>query len=264
MASAAGLPRPSLVRLVAVSVLFLMVADCAQKKTSTSAPVPAADAVASWRDEARLPADVCEIDTDHVVKVSRRFSSRAEALAIATAEARYPGRDEVVASFEPAHVLDEIGLRKDRDYDWFEDVEAQYAADRRSRARRWYDSGRLWWCSDFDYVLIAYAVTREAVDYYSDLVRDLRTTRRHPFADPETKQASSLKYSASARHMAEFTMGGLEFTDVIVVEMELEFSASFASLAAVGFHRKRTVIVSSAGLEVLAVFGDGPPEYWVS
>jgi hypothetical protein len=138
------------------------------------------------------------------------------------------------------------------------------------------DDENLWWYDSFDGVRIPYAVTSDAVDYYADLVAQWQV-------DPSTSwggewTSSNLQYVGVIEYADAVEIGGEQFDDVYVVDMNLSWSAVCGSLSAYGFDKMRTIILSlgahgfdkmrtvilSPAGDILRVYGDGVTPFWVS
>jgi len=126
---------------------------------------------------------------------------------IALAEQAYPPRDAVVTAIPKAHFKLTEPLP---------------------------DGPNIWWSSDFDGIRIPYAVTRDAVEYYTDRMRTGSGVRK-------------LVYSVRADRRQSFEKEGRSFRDVYVVQMNLEVSFFWSELAALWFVKDRTVVLAARG-----------------
>jgi hypothetical protein len=171
-----------------------------------------------------------EVERSYSKSVVREAANDFEDSLIAQAEAVYPARDSVVAAaWDPAQVP-EVGY-------WF------YGA--------------------FDGVLIPYAITGDAVTYYSDLIDALEAGEELQFLTE-----ASLDYRATASFREAYTFEGADpetgeplpsesFERVYVVEMSLGWSQYCGELCAMGINHDRVVVFDEAG-ELLRVSLDGP------
>ncbi len=114
--------------------------------------------------------------------------------------------------------------------------------------------GKVWWCREQFGIRIPYAVTGDAVSYYTGLVTSYGKTSMKRYAEP----SSALKYTASVTRQERFELDGKSWQNVDVVILKLEFRQSFCASGteAFGFTKERTVIFGADG-KVLHVSGDG-------
>ena len=117
--------------------------------------------------------------------------------------------------------------------------------------------GNLWWYQEQLGLRIPYAITGDAVTYYSGIVAEYAKKGFKSYAKP----SSRLNYQASVQFHEEFKLDGKTFKGVNVVTMELTFSANFTAEATSGmsFEKKR-IVVLDAGNKVQHLSGDGPTE----
>ncbi len=117
--------------------------------------------------------------------------------------------------------------------------------------------GNLWWYQEKLGLRIPYAITGDAVTYYSGIVAGYAKKGFKSYAKP----SSRLNYQASVQFHGEFKLDGKTFKDVNVVTMELTFSANFTAEATSGMTlEKKRIVVLDAGNKVLHLSGDGPTE----
>lgn len=111
-----------------------------------------------------------------------------------------------------------------------------------------------WWCGETLGIRLPFAVTGEAVGYFTTLVEGYRKQELERYSEP----SSSVGYQAKVAHHAEFKLDGKTYKDVRVVTLELTFSQQFAATVTEGmsFQKQRTVVFDAAG-KLLAVSGDG-------
>jgi hypothetical protein len=114
-----------------------------------------------------------------------------------------------------------------------------------------------WWYREELGIRIPFAVTAEAVEYFTKRVGDFGKQEFKRYIEP----SSSVDYHASVVFHAQFEQDDRKFTDVHVVTLNLVFKQNFAATDTEGmeFTKVRTVVLDAKG-KVLAVFGDGPTE----
>jgi hypothetical protein len=119
-----------------------------------------------------------------------------------------------------------------------------------------------WWCGSFDGIFVPYAITKNAVAYYLAVTDDFRQGNFDRSGKLKMK-SSSLHYSASVDLRPSYTNGEKRLKDVYEVTMALSWSQYCGSLCAMGFSKKRTVILDKEG-KVLMILGDEQPGIIVS
>jgi hypothetical protein len=167
------------------------------------------------------------------LSIERDFDSPEEQELIQIAESIYPAREDVLAVYE----VDRLGEPPD---------------------------GDLWWYAEGRRELIPYAITTEAIEYYTDLMLQWRE-------DPPGRVGPNyptyrFSYTANMDHHETYENEGQSFIDVYVVTMELDWGSVRGWLAAGGFTKMRIVVLTPDG-EPLGIFGDGGYEttpFWVS
>jgi hypothetical protein len=114
-----------------------------------------------------------------------------------------------------------------------------------------------WWYREELGIRIPFAVTDQAVEYFSKQVGDYRKQEFKRHSEP----SSRVDYHASVASHLQFEHDGRKFADVHVVTLKLVFMQNFAATATEGMHfeKVRTVVLDANG-KVLAVYGDGPTE----
>jgi hypothetical protein len=114
--------------------------------------------------------------------------------------------------------------------------------------------GKVWWFREQFGIRLPYAVTGDAVTYYTGLVTGYGKTRMKRYAEP----SSALKYTAAVTRHERFELEGKNWQNVDVVTLKLEFRQSFCASGteAFGFTKERTVVFGADG-KVLHVSGDG-------
>lgn len=117
--------------------------------------------------------------------------------------------------------------------------------------------GNLWWYQEKLGLRIPYAITGDAITYYSGIVTEYAKKGFKSYAKP----SSRFNYQASVQFHEEFKLDGKTFKGVNVVTMELTFSANFTAEATSGMSlEKKRIVVLDAGNKVLHLSGDGPTE----
>jgi hypothetical protein len=171
-----------------------------------------------------------EDERSYTQSILRQADGALEASLLARAEAVYPPRDSVLAvAWDPAQVP-EMGY---------------------------------WYLGDFDGVRIPYAVTGDAVAYYSELIDAWKASEQPPFF-----LQASLEYRAAVSFHEAYTFEETDprtgeplpsesFERVYVAEMSLEWYQYCGDLCAMWIDHERIVVFDEAG-ELLRVFLDGP------
>lgn len=157
----------------------------------------------------------------HKLSVIRNATTAQENAAIRVAEAAYPPRHEVLEAFQGEVPQEEK---------------------------------RLWWYWEMSDTKIPYAITREAIDYYTRRVKQHRTESDNGYWEPH----SNFAYRADAkRHDGEITLeDGSKFSRVWVVDMKMDYTRARASGFMMMFAKNRKVVLDY-NYRVLAIFGDG-------
>jgi len=164
--------------------------------------------------------------------IERNAATPEEENLIAIAEAVYPPREDVIEAYcgSPEHLDPDEPL---------------------------------WWYCGFDGVRIPYAITGDAVDYYSDLVHEWRdeAATSHPLTVFWLR--CNFEYGADIEYYETYESREETFSDVYVVMMRLHWSAYCGPVCAHAFDKYRIVVLTPEG-EVLAIFGDGTTSLFVS
>ncbi len=161
--------------------------------------------------------------------IERISTNEFEAGLIEKAEKQYPPRDEVI----------EVAST------WLEIPNSAY-----------------WFYDNFDGVNIPYAITEDAVEYYSDLIDQLNENKEDNFfltADFTYKAKISFKenYTSPSTNSQNEMVIREEFSSVYVVELSLKWQQYCGSLCAMWIDKERTAVFSESG-ELLKIFLDGP------
>lgn len=121
-----------------------------------------------------------------------------------------------------------------------------------------------WYYNSFDGVLIPYAITVDAINYYSELIEALNTGELQTIFI-----TASFDYKAEVEFKEEYALANNEkdesdnYADVFVVEMNLKWENYCGSLCALWINKKRTVVFSEEG-ELLKIYFDGAKPVVVS
>ena len=178
--------------------------------------------------------DETAAERSYTKTVERAAASAFESSLIAQAEAAYPPRDSVLAAAL---------------WGGFSQIpEAGY-----------------WYYSSFDGVLIPYAITGDAVTYYSELIDSLEreTSAFFTQAELEYKAAVSFEETYEEPSPEGVAPSPKSFERVYVVSMSLKWFQYCGSLCAMWIDQKRVVIFDEAGT-LRRVFLDGPTSVLVS
>lgn len=156
----------------------------------------------------------------HKISITRTAATAQEYAAIRVAEAAYPARDAVLKVFQGEAPKNE---------------------------------SKLWWYWEMSGTRLPYAITGDAVNYYTRLVKRYRTESDHGYWEPR----SNFTYKASAKwHGDEVTIEGMQLSRVWEVDMQMDYTHSEASGFMMMFSKTRKVILDQ-NCRVLDIFGDG-------
>jgi len=169
---------------------------------------------------------------DFRMHVERNFDTSEEEALIAAAEAVYPPREDVLAAIPESFA----GQIPDED---------------------------LWWYDSWGDILIPYAITAEAVDYYSNWVAQAREQAEAGDCHSVTWLWSYMTYTADIDYHEMYESEEGTLSDVYVVTMRLRWSAYCGRRCGAWFEKDRVVALSPEG-EPLLVSGDGTTDFWVS
>jgi hypothetical protein len=165
------------------------------------------------------------------VSIQRHFATAEEEALIGIAEGVCPDREDALAAAA-------AGYRDTLESEAGEDC--------------------LWWY-DRHCIRIPYAITAGAIDYYVARIDQLRQVPSLCLFYP----SALLDYEARVEFRDSVTNGDKQYENVYLADMTLSYSEMVAWLAGTGFEKQRHVLLTPEG-EVLAVFGDGTTEWWVS
>jgi hypothetical protein len=113
---------------------------------------------------------------------------------------------------------------------------------------------RQWYCSWSDRVLIPYAVTKSAVDYYLKLTEEFKQSGSKDPLRPKMV-SSQLVYTARVSRQANYSLGNSVLQNVYVVKLDLYWDQQCNALCGMRFGASRTVVLNEEG-KVLAILGD--------
>ena len=85
------------------------------------------------------------------------------------------------------------------------------------------EGGDVWWYQENLGIRIPYAITGDAVTYYSELVASNAKKAFKSYGEP----SSRLDYHAGVKFHKEFKLDDKTFKDVNVVSLQLRFAANF-------------------------------------
>lgn len=180
------------------------------------------------------PAD----PTKHVVNIRREATDEKQSAMIAAAEAAQPSKEALRKAADANGGNEPLALAPPK--------EAQPPA-----------GDKVWWYKEQLGIRIPYAITADAVAYYSELVGKFGKQALNRFMQP----SSRLDYHAGVKFHKEFKLDDKTFNDVHVVTLKLIFSQNFVASQTEGmqFEKERVVILDDKG-KVLHISGDGPTE----
>ena len=120
---------------------------------------------------------------------------------------------------------------------------------------------KYWYYDVFDGVNIPYAITEDAINYYSNLIDELNENKKDNFflaADLNYKAEVSFyeSYTSPSLNSRGETVESEEFNSVYVVKMILKWEDYCGSLCALWINKERVVVFNETG-DLLKVFLDG-------
>ncbi len=159
----------------------------------------------------------------HSVSIQREAANEKEQNLIAAAEKSQPDATALLES-----------IRKDGD-----DIKPQPGQ---------------WWNKEIHGIRIPFAITNDAVHYYTELVNGFGQQKLVRYAEP----GSSFTYQAKVAQPAAYDLDGKSLQNVTVVTMTLSFRQRFVATVteAFGFEKKREVVFDKEG-KIIHVKGDG-------
>ena len=123
-------------------------------------------------------------------------------------------------------------------------------------------ASKYWFYSSFDGIYIPYAITKEAVEYYSNLIDQFNANKSDSFF-----QTAELVYSASVEFHENYLSPSAnsrgepvtpeEFESVYVVKLILEWEQYCGPVCAMWINKERIAVFDETG-QLLDVFLDGP------
>ena len=170
-----------------------------------------------------------ELERVYTKSIERNFSNEFEKNLIEKAEAYYPPRDSVVqAANSQMEIPDSL---------------------------HWYYSG-------FDGVFIPYAITHDAIEYYSSLIDEFNQDKSgNFFLVAELDYSASVSFHDNYQSPSENSRGETvvpqEFESVYVVELILEWHQYCGPVCAMWINKDRIAVFDESG-QLLEVFLDGP------
>lgn len=119
-----------------------------------------------------------------------------------------------------------------------------------------------WYYNSFDGTLIPYAITKEAVNYYSNLIDEFtRTYGDSFFLSADFQYQATVRYEELYQSPDTNSAGDavipLDFEKVYVVELVLKWDQYCGQLCAMWIDKKRIGVFDETG-ELLQIFLDGP------
>lgn len=182
--------------------------------------------------------------------------------ALSTQAAMLPGAETKDWPADPAtHVVKiERVITKADDAKWIiaaENLPADAAAVRAAALKEDANAvvgDKQWWYIESLNVKIPFALTGDAVTYYSELITGYGKKVMNRYSKP----GSNFSYSATVSQHAAFTLDEKTFQNVTVVTLSMEFSENFAATTteAMTFSKQRTVVFDKDG-KALHISGDG-------
>jgi len=114
-----------------------------------------------------------------------------------------------------------------------------------------------WWNKEVCGIRIPFAITADAVDYYTQLVNGYAQKKLVRYAQP----SSAFAYQTKAAQHDRYELDGKSFENITVVTLAMSFQQSFAATVAEGFsfEKKREVVFDKDG-KIIHVSGDGDIE----
>jgi hypothetical protein len=162
--------------------------------------------------------------------IERVFSNEFEQNLISSAESFYPPRDSVLNAAES----------------WFRDL---------------IPDTNYWFYDSFDGIRIPYAITIDAINYYSDFIDTLNAGLKSIIYKAVFKYKAEITYYTSYTFegvdpLTEIPLPIISFEDVYVVEMNLSWDHYCGMECGLYIKHKRIVVLNSQG-ELLQIFYDG-------
>lgn len=186
------------------------------------ATLPSKAALLAGTEPKEWPSD----PSRHVVKIERIAQNEAESALITAAENFAPEEKPLLAAAQK------------------QDEAAKLVA-------------KQWWYYEALSVKIPFALTADAVSYYTDLVNGFGKQKLTRYSAP----GSHFHYQARVSKQETFELDGKTFTKVSVVTLSLSFSQQFVTTLTEGMDiaKTRTVVFDAAG-KVIHCSGDGETE----
>lgn len=186
----------------------------------------------SCKSQSDNPTSVEEQKFEFTKNIERNAKNDFENNLILKAEAVYPPRDSVLAIMPP------------------ELAKANPVAE-------------YWYYSQFDGILIPYAVNSGAINYYSRMIDSLNANNGYNFL-----LSAKFDYSADIKFKESYTFEGknlfsgrqmpsVSFSRVYVVSMTLKWENYCGPVCGLWISHQRVVVLDESG-NILRVFYDGP------
>lgn len=197
-------------------------------------PEPITAAMLPGSKPKEWPAD----PTKHQVSIRREATDDKQSAMIAAAEAAQPSQ-EALRKAAAARTRNQAP-------DVAQPQEAPLPA-----------GDKVWWDHEQLGIRIPFAITADAVAYFSEWVEK---SGKQPLMR-YTQPSSRLDYRAGVKFHKEFKLDEKTFNEVHVVTLKLTFSQNFVATQTEGmqFEKDRVVILDAKG-KVLHISGDGPSE----
>ncbi len=171
------------------------------------------------------------INRSYIKNVERIFETEFEAELIRKAENVYPDRDSILADISPH---------------WQELIPEE----------------RYWFFYSFDGVLIPYAVTIDAIDYYEDLIDSMNTGESMQFI-----YQAEFNYKAEVVYHETYIFSGIDqvtreelptvnYENVYVMESSLSWDHYCGPMRALYINHKRLIVFNETG-DIIDIFFDG-------
>lgn len=177
-----------------------------------------------------------EIERSYTKSVERISTNDFEAGLIDKAENYYPPRDTVVAATQ---------------WSGMELPDTKY-----------------WYYDHFDGVYLPFAVTSDAVDYYSELIDNFNKNKKEVFFltahfDYLAKVEFHEQYTSPEKNASGKTVTPDTYSKVYVVRMKLKWENYCGSLCALWINKERVVVFNETG-DLIKVYLDGTAPVLVS
>ena len=197
-------------------------------------------------DEEEVEEEEEEVERSLSKTIERNYDTEFKAALIDSAEAAYPPRDSVV---DAALIHTSVNFDED-------DI----------------PESEFWWYTSFDHVLIPFAITGDAVEYYISLMEAIKDERSHGFikevefeyiADISFKEEYNFEWTKYSRDIYEELTGQeapeYKYKQVYVIDKKLSWYHSCVEHCALNVYIERVVIFDQDG-KLKSIYYDGP--FW--